>query len=312
MTEDEFQPNYQHCPICLEMEQNAVEWRFTEWLAPVLKNNRGTNDWRWILTIVWFTSKFSKMQRNKGMLSGWPQFWWKWRYEWPKMNSDQIFNIVQFASKWSEMQWNEGMLSGWPQFWRITEVWMIEDDFRPNFQHCLICLKMEQNAAEWKYAEWLATVLKNNGGMNDQRWILTKFSTLSDLPQNGAKCSGMKVCWVVDPSFEEWQRYDMTEDEFQPNFQHIPIRLKMEQNAVEQRYTEWLASFEEWRRYEWPKMNSDQIFNIVQFALKWSKMQRNESTLSGWLQFWRMMEAWMIKDEFQPNFQHCPICLEME
>ena len=46
---------------------------------------------------------------------------------------------------------------------------MIEDEFRPNFQHCPICPKMNQKAAERRYVEWMATVLKNNGGVNDQR-----------------------------------------------------------------------------------------------------------------------------------------------
>ena len=33
-------------------------------------------------------------------------------------------------------------------------------EFQLNFQHCLICLKMEQNAAEQRYMEWLIIDLK--------------------------------------------------------------------------------------------------------------------------------------------------------
>ena len=119
------------------------------------------------------------------------------------LNSDQIFSTVHFASKLSKMQQNEGMLSGWSQFWGITEVWVAEHEFRPNFQHCPISLKMEWNAAEWRYAEWLVTVLRNNGDTSGQRWIPTKYSALSDLPCNGTKCSRTKVRWVVGHSFEE-------------------------------------------------------------------------------------------------------------
>ena len=46
---------------------------------------------------------------------------------------------------------------------------MAENEFRPNFQHCLICLELEQNAAEQRYIEWLVTVLKNNGAMSGQK-----------------------------------------------------------------------------------------------------------------------------------------------
>ena len=90
-------------------------------------------------------------------------------------------------------------------------------------------------------------------------WFLIKFSALSNLPQNGVKCSGMKVCWVVG---------------------HI---------------------FEEQLRYEWLNMNSNQIFSIVWFALKWSKMQQIKGMLSGWSQFWRITEVWVVKHEFWPN-----------
>ena len=46
---------------------------------------------------------------------------------------------------------------------------MAENEFRPNFQHCPICLKMEQNAAERRYVEWLVTVLKNNGATSGRK-----------------------------------------------------------------------------------------------------------------------------------------------
>ena len=148
---------------------------------------------------------------------------------------------------------------------------------------------------EQRYAEWLATVLKNNGGMNGQRWIPTKFSTLSN-------------CLKMDCNAVEWRYTEllatvlknnylevwMTKGEFQPNCQHCPICLKMDWNAVEQRYAEWLAIvLKNNRGYEWPKVNSDQIFNIVQLALKWNRMQQNEGMLSWWPQFWRITEVFM-------------------
>ena len=55
------------------------------------------------------------------------------------------------------MQQNEGMLSGWSQFWRIMEVQVVKREFWQHFLQCLICLKMEWNAVEWKYAELLVS-----------------------------------------------------------------------------------------------------------------------------------------------------------
>ena len=49
-------------------------------------------------------------------------------------------------------------------------------------------------------------------------------------------------------------------------------------------------------------MNSEQIFNIVWFTLKYSVMQQNESMLSGWPQFWRITEVGVAEDEFWQNF----------
>ena len=119
------------------------------------------------------------------------------------------------------MQQNEGMLSGWPQFWRITEVWMTEDEFWPNFQHCLICLKMERNTVEWKIGGLFASLASEEQrpfpGQAGRQCCGSPFEVLGEAQQSGSQVPGsfdgsFSVCLCHLPQTDRFLRLPMFYD----------------------------------------------------------------------------------------------------